>query len=94
MHRGLGRAVADLRARMGWGQEDLAREITRVGSKMGFTIKPNVVCISRWENGDFAPSEDHRAVLARIAGRDPRTQHLAVLFRAPMSLWRLVSHDE
>ena len=49
-HRGMSDAVMGLRARMRWGQSDLANEITRTAGKMGMRIAPNQGCISRWEN--------------------------------------------
>jgi hypothetical protein len=92
MHRGLSEAVIDLRARMEWSQQDLAREMCRTAARMGVEIRPNQVCVSRWENMETAPSAEHRMVLARVAGRHKRTEDLAELFRAPVSAWRLVGH--
>ncbi len=92
MQRGLSRAVSDLRARMEWSQEDLAREITREAAKLGFQIKPNQVCVSRWENREAAPSEEHRKALARLAARHKKTEDLAEYFRAPISAWRLAGY--
>lgn len=93
MHRGLSRAVVDLRARMRWGQEDLADEITKVAAKMGVPITPNRICVSRWENMETAPSQQHRMVLSRIAAKNGH-EDLAEFFRAPVSLWRLVGYVE
>ncbi|HEX7970698.1 MAG TPA: hypothetical protein VF501_00505 [Thiobacillus sp.] len=92
MHRGLRKAVVDLRERMRWGQEDLANEITKVAAKMKIPISPNRRCVIRWEAGEAAPDPQHRAVLARIAARDPRTEDLAELFRAPLAHWRLAAY--
>ncbi len=92
MHRGLRRAVVELRAKMRWGQEDLATEITKVAAKMGIPITPNRICVIRWEAGDAAPNLQHRAVLAKIAARDRRTEHLAEYFRAPLAHWRLAAY--
>lgn len=100
MHRGLRKAVLDLRERMRWGQEDLANEMTKVAARMRIPITPTQACVSRWESGHTAPNEQHRAVLAKIAARDERTKHLAELFRAPLSHWRMAAylwptkHDE
>jgi hypothetical protein len=91
MRRGLGRAVVDLRARMRWGQTDLADEISKGAARRGLTIKPNQVCVSRWENCETAPSQQHRMVLAKIATKNGR-QDLAEFFRAPVSAWRLVGY--
>ncbi len=82
----------DLRARMEWGQEDLAREMCKVAAKMGSDIRPNRICVLRWENGEAAPNEHHRVVLARIAARERKTEDLAQLFRAPVSAWRLAAY--
>jgi hypothetical protein len=92
MHRGLRKAVVDLRARMEWGQEDLAKEMCKMAAKMGFDIRPSRRCVCRWEAGDAAPNEHHRVVLARIAARDPRTEDLANYFRAPVAVWRMLAH--
>ena len=89
MQRGLSRAVVDLRARLQWGQEDLAREITKMAAKMRVAIAPNRICVSRWENGETAPSPEHRMVLARISAKHGH-EDIAELFRAPVSAWRLV----
>jgi hypothetical protein len=91
MRRGLSRAVVDLRARMRWGQTDLADEITKCAAKMGISLKPNQVCISRWENRETAPSQQHRMVLAKIAAKHSH-EDLAEFFRAPISAWRLVGY--
>ena len=91
MHRGLSRAVLDLRARMRWGQTELADEISKGAARLGLNIKPNQVCVSRWENGETAPSQQHRMVLARIAGKNGH-EDLAEFFRAPVSAWRLVGY--
>ena len=91
MQRGLGRAVMDLRAGMGWGQTDLAHEIAKTAARlMIICLKPTQVCVSRWETGDSAPSQQYRMVLARIAAKDKKTAHLVELFCAPVSAWRLV----
>ncbi len=90
MQRGLSKAVLELRARMNWSQDDLAHEMCKMAARMGVGIKPNRISISRWENGETAPSEEHRVVLARIAGRNKDTARLAELFRAPVSAWRIV----
>ena len=89
MRRGLSRAVLDLRTRMRWGQEDLAKEITKTAARMRVAITPNRTCVSRWENGDAAPSSEHRMVLAKIAAKHGH-EDIAELFRAPVSAWRLV----
>lgn len=91
MRRGLSRAVVDLRARMRWSQEDLAREISKLATKMGVAITPNRICVTRWENCETAPSQQHRMVLARIAARHGH-EDIAELFRAPISAWRLVGY--
>lgn len=90
MHRGLGRAVGQLRARMQWGQADLAKEINKHASRMNIVLTPDQGTISRWESGDKAPSPRHRMVLARIAAKHKATEDLAEIFRAPVSAWRLV----
>jgi transcriptional regulator with XRE-family HTH domain len=89
MQQGLGKAVADLRIARGWNQSDLASEIAR-GARTGASLKPTQDRISRWETGEAAPSQEYRAALARIAANDKRSEHLAELFRAPVSAWRLV----
>ncbi len=92
MQKGLGRAVMDLRARMGWSQEDLAQEMCKVAARMGIEIRPNRICVLRWEKTETAPNSEHRMVLARIAARSKKTEDLAELFRAPVSAWRLVGY--
>lgn len=91
MHRCLGRAVVELRARMRWGQEDLAQQISRHGGRAGLMLGPSVGMISRWEHGEQAPSPAYRMALARIAAKDKATEDLAELFRAPMISWQLVA---
>ena len=91
MQRGLSRAVIDLRARMRWGQTELADEISKGAARLGLTIKPNQVCVSRWENSETAPSQPHRMVLAKIASKNGH-EDLAAFFRAPVSAWRLVGY--
>jgi len=83
MHECLSRAVVELRARLRWGQQDLADRIARRAARMGLGIKPNQVCVSRWENCETAPSPQHRMVLARIASKNEH-EDLANLFRAPL----------
>ena len=87
MHLGLGRAVVDLRARLHWGQEDLADAM----HKQDKTLTPDRITVSRWERGEHAPSETHRLALARIAAKH-EYDDLVELFRAPISAWRLVGH--
>jgi hypothetical protein len=70
MHRWLARAVVELRARMGWGEVDLADQITKYAARLNLDGRPNQVCVSRWENGETAPSQQHRMVLARIAAKN------------------------
>lgn len=89
MRRGLSLAVVELRARLGWGQEDLAQAITRQGARLNLTLAPDRITISRWENRERSPSPEHRMVLARIAVGHGH-EDLAELFRAPVSAWRLV----
>ncbi len=88
MRMGLGAIIDDLRARMKWGQEDLAREITKRATKMDISIKPNRIVISDWERGKYAPQLRHRLVLARLAAADVRTEDLAEFFRLPLGAWR------
>jgi transcriptional regulator with XRE-family HTH domain len=92
MHRALGKAVAELRARMKWSQEDLAHQISQHGNRVGLMLEPSVGMISRWEHGEQAPSPAYRMALARIAGKSEGTEDLAELFRAPMISWHLVAH--
>lgn len=94
MHRGLGRAAMDLRAKMEWSQADLANEIAKMAIKMRVPIRPTQVSVCRWETGETSPSPQHRMILARIASRDKRTGHLADLFRASASAWRVVGLSE
>jgi hypothetical protein len=91
MHRGLGRAVVELRARMRWGQMDLAHHISRHGSRGGLMVAPSQEVISRWENCSQAPSPIYREALARLCAKY-RHEDLAETFRAPISAWRLVGH--
>ncbi len=91
MHKGLGRAVVELRARMRWGQQDLALNISRHGGVGVVMAAPGQGAISRWENGTQAPSPIYRAALARIAAKHGHND-LVDTFRAPTSAWRLVSH--
>ena len=86
MHRGLGKSVLELRARMHWGQEDLA---LRLGEIME---APDRFVISRWENCSQAPSPIYRVALARIAAKH-KHDDLAETFRAPRSAWRLVGRQ-
>ena len=91
MRRGLGRAVVELRARMHWGQLDLADHIAKsVGGAV--MAAPDQEVISRWENGVQAPSPIYRAALARIAAKH-KHDDLVETFRAPMSAWRLVGRQ-
>ena len=91
MHRGLGRAVAELRARMRWGQVDLAHHISRHGSRVGLTLAPAQEMISRWERCEQAPSPVYRTALAKLAAEYGHDD-LAELFRAPISAWWLVGY--
>lgn len=91
MHKCLGRAVIDLRAKMHWSQEDLAHELGKAAARLGdHHHHPTRIRISQWETGDAAPSAEYRVALGKIAAKHPKTQHLAEYFRAPMSAWRLV----
>ena len=94
MHKGLGRAVLDLRSAMQWSQTDLAVEIGKVAIKLNVQVQPVQEIVSRWERGEAAPSPQYRMLLGRVAERDSRTTHLADLFRAPESAWRLVGMVE
>jgi hypothetical protein len=91
MHRGLSRAVVELRARMRWGQADLARQITKQGTRARVALEPDRETISRWEHGEQAPSPIYRMALARVASKHGQ-EDLAELFRAPIIAWRLVGH--
>ena len=91
MHRGLSRAVLELRARMRWGQADLALQIAMHGGRAGRMLPPSQEVISRWENAAQAPSPEYRRVLGNIAAKH-RHDDLAETFRAPISAWRLVGH--
>lgn len=92
MHRGLSNAVIELRRRMNWGQEDLARQINRHGARPGSLLASTKQMISGWENGEHAPSPVYRAALGRIAEKHEATEDLAAVFRAPTIAWRLVAH--
>ena len=92
MRRGLSAAINDLRSRREWSQETLANEMCKEAVKLGLALKPTNVQVCRWEQMEFAPCEQARQVLARIAARSKRTQDLAPLFRAPVSAWRLVGY--
>ena len=83
-------AVVELRARMQWGQADLAREINKYDRKAtaGKTLHREIV--ARWEAGNDAPSPNRRMALAKIAGKY-RHEDLADIFRAPVIAWRLVA---
>ena len=91
MHRGLSKAVLDLRARMRWGQMDLAEQIGKHGGRAGRMLAPSQEVISRWENASQAPSPAYRVVLGNIAAKH-KHDDLAELFRAPISAWRLVGY--
>lgn len=91
MHKGLGRAVVELRARMRWGQEDLALHISKHGSGGGALEPPSREVISRWENCTQAPSPVYRDALARLCAKH-KHDDLVETFRAPASAWRLVGH--
>src|SRR5689334_12101619 len=91
MHQGLSRAVVELRARMKWGQADLAQAIQLQGSRVHLILTPDQGTISRWERCQSAPSQQHRMVLSRISSKNGH-EDLAELFRAPVSAWRLVGH--
>ena len=89
MKRGLSDAVVELRARMQWGQMELASQIRAQGRRLRVELLPTQETISRWENGGQAPSPEYRMVLSKIAAKH-RHEDLAELFRAPISAWRLV----
>jgi hypothetical protein len=91
MHKCLGRAVVELRARMRWGQLDLADNISRHGTVGAVMVAPSQEVISRWENGTQAPSPIYRAAMARLAAKYEHDD-LVETFRAPTSAWRLVGH--
>jgi hypothetical protein len=61
----IGAAILELRARMEWGQEDLAKHIRRHGGRFGTTPIRNL--ISAWENERQSPSRGYRIALTRIA---------------------------
>jgi hypothetical protein len=100
-HKALAWAVAELRARMRWGQEDLAREINRFanGNGLGRVRRPDHKDISRWENGEHAPAEVYRRTLGKIAERN-KQRDLAKMFRAAPDTWEVAAlanialHDE
>lgn len=89
MHRCLGRAVVELRARMDWGQMDLAHKISKSGTGGAVVIAPSREVISRWENATHAPSPVYRAAMARLAAKYEHDD-LVHVFRAQASAWRLV----
>jgi transcriptional regulator with XRE-family HTH domain len=66
--------------------------ISRHGGRVGLMPAPSQETISRWENGEQAPSPAYRMALARVAAKYKTTEDLAELFRAPISAWRLVGH--
>ena len=82
-HKALGWAVVELRARMQWGQEDLAHEINRLTyhPEEGRVPRPNQQQISDWENGKHAPGRLHRWALGKIA-RSHNHDDLADVFCA------------
>lgn len=89
MHAELGRAVCELRRRLEWSQQEMAARIDKVmGRASGVSTQQPV--ISRWENGIDAPSQVHRAALAKIAEKHGH-EDLAGIFRAPLVAWQLVA---
>src|SRR5690349_13127565 len=91
MRQGLSRAVVDLRARMRWSQEQLAQELLRAAARANLDLAARVSTISEWENAGAAPSPEYRMLLARIAANKGH-EDLAEIFRAPISVWRVVAH--
>jgi hypothetical protein len=87
-HKALAWAIAELRARMRWGQEDLAHEINRFanGSESRRVRRPDHKDISRWENGEYAPAEVYRRTLGKIAEKH-KYHDLAKMFRAAPETW-------
>jgi hypothetical protein len=85
-HKALAWAVVELRARLRWGQEDLAHEINRFANGLERVRRPDHKDISRWENGEHAPATVYRRTLGKIAERHKHGD-LAKLFRAGSDTW-------
>ena len=89
--KAIARAVVELRTRMQWGQEDLAREIGRLTYHpvRGRLPRPDRTMIWRWESGQQPPNHIHRWALGKIA-RSHKHDDLANIFCANNPCWRLV----
>jgi transcriptional regulator with XRE-family HTH domain len=88
MHTCLGRVVNELRQRLEWSQEELARAIGKHGGQA-----TDHMTVSRWERGIDAPSPVKRMALGKIAAKHGH-EDLADVFRAAMTAWRLVARLE
>ena len=85
MHTGLGKAVNELRRRLEWSQEELARAIGKHDGQ-----PTDHMTVSRWERGIDAPLPVKRMALGKIAAKHGH-EELADVFRAATSAWRLVA---
>jgi transcriptional regulator with XRE-family HTH domain len=89
-HKALAWAVVELRARMRWGQEDLAHAINRFANGDARVRRPDHKDISRWENGEYAPASVHRRALGKIAEKY-KYPDLAKIFRAAPVSWEVAA---
>src|SRR5512141_2129207 len=89
MRRIIGDAIGELRRFYDWGQDELAREISR-NAKRG-TEAPTDEMVSRWEHAVRAPDPRYRTALARIAEKEGETANLVPIFLAGIHGWKLVS---
>ena len=102
MRHGVGMAVVELRRRMEWSQDMLAREIHKYSASGDRIPLLHRETIARWENGNNLPTTDHRVALAKLVAA--RVQHLPknkethlalydlhAVFGASLGTWRVVA---
>jgi transcriptional regulator with XRE-family HTH domain len=90
IHKTLAWAMVELRTRMQWNQGQLAQYIHRYSSGRERLPLPSQQLVSRWENGDSAPSLHYRLALAKMA-RGQGHDDLAVIFEAAPVAWKLAA---
>jgi hypothetical protein len=73
------------------GHRNLTTEVAKWESKAKLEVMPHRITIWRWESGEASPSPEYRMLLGRMAMKHGH-QDLAEVFRAPISVWRVVAH--